>query len=91
MTSISTRRASNTKHESKADESVSGAVDAVREKVLTKPREPEDWLKASEVEEVAEDEDKMMYVCSRERERERAELHCTNDAYTTIVRRSVRQ
>lgn len=41
---------------------MSSAVDAVREKVLTKPREPGDWLKADEVEEVAPNEAEMMSV-----------------------------
>jgi hypothetical protein len=32
----------------------------VREKVLTKPNEPDDWVKADQVEEIAESEDENM-------------------------------
>lgn len=44
---------------------MSSAVDSVRDKVLTKPREPEDWLKADEVEEVAPNEEEMMCASGR--------------------------
>jgi hypothetical protein len=45
-----------------ANNPVSNAVDAVRDKVLTKPTEPDDWLKADQVEGVAPNEEKNMYV-----------------------------
>lgn len=43
-------------------QAISNAVDAVREKVVTKPKEPEDWLKADQVEVIASDEDEIMSV-----------------------------
>lgn len=36
---------------------VDNTVNAVREQLVEKPQEPEDWLKASEVEEIAPDEE----------------------------------
>ncbi|KAK4685785.1 hypothetical protein P7C73_g4355, partial [Tremellales sp. Uapishka_1] len=38
-------------------QAVNSVVETVREKIVTKPREPEDWLLATDVEEIAEDED----------------------------------